>query len=65
MRNDYETQEISAQKVADAIRAFADHPERIENFESYLSQHFQAWLERFGQTPEDLSDELLSFATME
>lgn len=45
-----------------AIRMFAENPERLENFENYLSYHFGTWLKRFGSTPEGLSTEVLHFA---
>ena len=49
----------------EAIRAFSEKPENLENLESYLSCHFDKWLEKWANTPEKLSGELLNFSSME
>lgn len=51
--------------VAAALRTFAERPENIDNFESYLSQHFEIWLEKYANTPENIAAELVNFSTME
>ena len=38
--------EEPARKLAEALRAMAESPETIENFESYLSFHFGPWLKK-------------------
>lgn len=48
-----------------ALRAFAEKPENIDNFESYLEYHFEKWREIYATTPESLTSELLNFANME
>lgn len=54
-----------AEMFAAAIRKFATKPENIDNFESYLSAHFDKWLEKFANTPENMAGEMKSFAEME
>ena len=52
-----------------AIRTFAEKPDNLENFESYLGYHFEAWLEKFAHTSkesfESLVSEMKHFAEME
>lgn len=54
--------EQSAKILCDAIRAFAQSPEALDNFESYLSVHFSTWLQKFASTPEDLAAEFEQFS---
>jgi len=56
---------IPARKLCDAIRKFADSPEALDNFESYLSYHFAAWLKRFANNPQAIAGEFEHFANME
>ena len=39
--------ENEAAEVANAIRHFAQHPDALDDFESYLSISFDKWLEKF------------------
>ena len=48
-----------------AIRTFVEKPDNLENFESYLSYHFDAWLEKYANTPENFINEMKHFAEME
>ena len=48
-----------------AIRTFAERPEALENFESYLSRHFSAWLKKYADDPENMAAEMRTFAEME
>lgn len=48
----------------EAIRQFVNKPENLENFESYLSMHFDKWLEKFANTPENMAVEVKHFAEM-
>lgn len=57
--------EIKAKALCDAIRKFKDNPAAIDNFESYLSYHFDAWYEKFANTPDGLIDEFNHFAAIE
>lgn len=45
-----------------AIRRFAENPEALENFESYLTQHYDIWLTKYANTPDGLTAELSHFA---
>lgn len=55
----------SAKIFTNAIKQLANKPENLENLESYLAHHFDAWLEKFASKPEDLAFEMDAFATME
>ena len=54
-----------AKELCAAIRTLAENPERLENFESYLSYHFETWFEKYANTPENLVAEIKQFAEME
>lgn len=56
--------EREAKKLCEAIKAFQTRPEAIENFESYLSMHFDTWLNKYADTPEGLASEFLYFANI-
>lgn len=53
----------AAQFVA-AIKTIATKPENLDNFENYLSYHFDEWLRKFANTPETITAELHEFANM-
>lgn len=54
-----------AMQFCRAIKILAAHPDRLDNFESYLSRHFDKWLERYSKRPEDMASEMMTFADME
>jgi hypothetical protein len=54
----------AAKIFADAIRQLGNDEDRLNNFESYIGQHFDVWLERYARTPEGIADELKTFAEM-
>ena len=54
-----------AHEFAEAIRVFAEKPDNIDNFESYLSYHFDVWMEKYASNPEGLVSEMKHFAEME
>lgn len=56
--------EINSKALCDAIRNFAKHPETIENFELYLSYHFDTWYKKFANTPDGLIHELNQFSNI-
>ena len=55
----------NAETVQKALENFSNHPERIENFVSYLERHFSIWMQKYASTPEGLATELLHFSEME
>lgn len=57
--------EKEAAEFCKAIKRLAENPDSLENLESYLSGHFQFWLEKFADKPENISAELAAFAEME
>lgn len=56
--------ENEAADFCNAIKRLAENPDSLENLESYLSGHFQYWLEKFADTPENIAAELAAFAEM-
>lgn len=52
----------NAMKFCNAIRLMATKPDNINNLESYLTCHFDEWLEKYGNDPENLASELELFA---
>lgn len=57
--------EYDASVFVSAIKTIASKPENLENLENYLSYHFKEWLEKFANTPADISCELRCFADMD
>ena len=55
----------NAEKMQKALENFTQHPERIENFILYLERHFSLWSEKYANTPEGLTSEMLHFSEME
>ena len=54
-----------AEKFINAIKEIASKHENLDNFESYLSYHFDVWMEKFANSPEGLTSEVKHFAEME
>lgn len=54
-----------AHEFIEAIRTIAEKSENLDNFESYLSNHFEAWMKEYANTPETLTAEIKHFAEME
>ena len=57
--------ERNAQTVKEALENFSNHPERIENFIFYLSQHFESWINTYASTPDGIAEELKRFSELE
>lgn len=56
--------EKEAETMKNAILAFAEDREALENFESYLSYHFDAWMKKYARTPGEMCGEFKNFAEM-
>ena len=56
--------EQTAKQFCEALRTIAGKPENLDNLELYLSMHFPEWLEKFANTPENITAELKQFAEM-
>lgn len=54
-----------AHEFIEAIKVLAGKPENLDNFESYLSYHFDVWFEKYVNTPENLIAEIRQFAEAE
>ena len=55
----------TAKEFIKVIKAIASKEENLENLESYLSYHFETWMQKYANTPEGLIYELRAFAEME
>ena len=51
--------------LVNAIREMAAKPENLDNFECYLSCHFDTWMRKWANTPSGLAEELKHFAEMQ
>lgn len=54
-----------AKLFCEAIKVIASKPENLETLELYLSRHFEAWLEKWADTPDGISSEMRLFAGMD
>ena len=59
------TYEKAAKTFCKAIADIANKPDNLDNLENYLTAHFAIWLEKWGNTPENIADDLKHFADME
>ena len=57
--------EQTAKEFCEVLKTIAGKPENLENLETYLSIHFSKWLDRFANTPENITAELKHFAEMD
>ena len=51
-----------ARQFCAAIKKIASNETALENFESYLSMHFDTWLKVYADYPGGITDELERFA---
>lgn len=54
-----------AREFIQVLQALVGNQDRLENLESYLSYHFDLWLRKYANTPEDITAELSGFAGVE
>lgn len=54
-----------AEMFVSAIKELATKEDNLDNLESYLSSHFDVWMEKFANSPSGLASELKHFAEME
>lgn len=57
--------EETAREFIEAIKTIAAKESNLNNFEIYLSYHFDTWLKKFAYDPERITAELKAFAEME
>lgn len=62
MKREYEKE---AALFIESIKTIAQKENNLENLEHYLSIHFDAWMQKFANTPEGITAELKAFASME
>ena len=60
-----ENQKTIASEFINAIKTIAQKEDNLNNFQSYLEQHFDLWMRKFANTPQNLTTELKEFANME
>ncbi len=53
-----------AEIMKNAILAFAEDRDALENFELYLATHFDAWIKKYASTPCDMCTEFNHFSHM-
>jgi len=44
------------------IKTLASNENALDNFECYLSIHFQTWLDKWANTPQDITSEIQRFS---
>ena len=54
--------EKSAIMFCRAIEKLAQNPENLANLENYLSHHFDVWMSKYANDPENLATEMRAFA---
>ena len=54
--------EKEARRFCKAIKTLAENQSSLDNLESYLSSHFDEWLKKFANTPEDIACEMEEFS---
>lgn len=59
------TNNEAAKEFIKALKTISEKPKNLDNFECYLSHHFEIWLEIWANTPEKITGELKQFAEME
>lgn len=55
----------AAKDFIKALKTISEKPKNLDNFELYLTCHFDKWLEIWANTPEKITGELKHFAEME
>jgi len=55
----------AAKIFIEAIKQLANKPDNLRNLECYLEQHYDVWLKKYANTPENMAIEILNFAEME
>lgn len=51
-----------AEVFCKAIRQLAEKPVNLSNLETYLAYHFDVWMKKYANGPENLAAEMRSFA---
>ena len=64
-RVDFMNNEELAKIFVEAIKTIVSKPDNLDNFESYLSYHFDVWMKKWASNPERLTSEVKHFAEME
>lgn len=58
-------QESFAKAFCEAMKELANNENALNNFESYLGQHFEKWVKNYAHDMEGLTYELQSFAQIQ
>lgn len=46
------------------LKNLVENEKNLSNFKSYLSWHFDEWLKKYANTPEDITAETKGFASI-
>ena len=57
--------EENARLFVEAVKKISKKNYVLENFESYLSWHFDSWLEKYSANPDTFVEEFLYWANSE
>ena len=57
--------ELYAKAFINVIKELASNPKNLDELENYLSKHFDIWMEKYANTPYDITYELKGFAEIE
>ena len=58
------TNKENAVLTCKAIKELANNEAALENLQSYLTQHYDIWLQKYASTPDGLTTELIQFANI-
>ena len=54
--------ENEAKEFCNALKKMVNNEYSIENFESYLSHHFDVWIDKYASTPDGIISEVKHFS---
>ena len=63
-KNEREFEEL-AERFVETIKRISTKEENLNNLQHYLSRHFEQWLTRVANTPQDIVFELEQFEKIE
>lgn len=57
--------EQAAEEFCEAIRLCAEKPDNLKTLEHHLANHFDTWLEKYANKPENFVEEMSIWANLE
>lgn len=55
----------NAKNLCNAIKKLANNENSLQNFQWYLEQHFETWLQKYCNTPDGLANGIESFSNIQ